>query len=139
MFKPKLLSILFLIFLWAPAAHAARHALLIGNSEYASDDFDDLNQPGNDVKALARVLPDYGFRVYLHENLDYSGMLDAKSAFEDKLHPGDVALFYYAGHAIQVDNDNWLIPVRDDHVIEQQPNGRRKFIKERTLTAYNFT
>ncbi len=101
-----------------------RHALLIGNSLYQSE-FGNLRSPKNDVDALESVLRDYGFQVSAHHDLDNTQMGKAIGDFSRRLNAGDIALFYYAGHAFQDDKEyNWLVPVRTPINFAQQLNSR---------------
>ncbi len=102
---------------WASAAHAAapvaepRHALIIGNSNYAVGP---LVNPANDAQAVAQVLQKAGFAVDLKLNAGQKQMLDAVTAFGDKLKAGGAGLFYFAGHGVQIKGRNFLLPVGAD-------------------------
>jgi len=85
-----------------------RAALVIGNSNYASGI---LRNPINDARAMAKVLGDLSFDVTLRENLDQKQMKREIQSFGEKLQEGGVGLFYYAGHGVQVNGRNYLIPV----------------------------
>jgi uncharacterized caspase-like protein len=52
-----------------------------------------------------------GFDVIAGNNLDYNGMKDAIRSFGRKLDRADLALFFYAGHGLQVAGDNYLVPI----------------------------
>ncbi|MEO1492610.1 MAG: caspase family protein [Pseudomonadota bacterium] len=91
------------------AAATKRVALVIGNAEYAQ--VGSLDNPAKDARAMGAVLRDVGFDVVQGIDLDRSGMQDALKVFSEKLNSAEVALFYYAGHGIQVDGENYLIPV----------------------------
>ncbi len=83
-------------------------ALVIGNSAYASGP---LRNPTNDARAMAQTLRELGFEVLAHEDLGYQAMRRAILDFGNRLPQSGVALFYYAGHGIQVNAKNYLIPV----------------------------
>lgn len=85
-----------------------RTALVIGNGAYASSL---LKNPVNDAQAVARALQELSFDVTLKENLDQKGMKKEIQAFGEKLQKGGVGLFYFAGHGVQVNGRNYLIPV----------------------------
>ena len=85
-----------------------RTALVIGNSTYASGI---LRNPINDARSMAKVLGDLSFDVTLRENLDQKQMKREIQSFGEKLQEGGVGLFYYAGHGVQVNGRNYLIPV----------------------------
>jgi formylglycine-generating enzyme required for sulfatase activity len=92
----------------APGQPEKRTALVIGNAAYESGA---LRNPVNDARAMARALTDLSFEVTLKENLDQKQMKREIQAFGEKLQKGGVGLFYYAGHGIQVNGRNFLLPV----------------------------
>ncbi|KIC17855.1 caspase family protein [Leisingera sp. ANG-DT] len=108
---------LVLIALWLLAAGTAnakanpekRVALIIGNSDYAA--VPKLRNPGRDAADLASALRRIGFDVSEFENLDYRGMRLALRDFSATAEQADVVLVYYAGHGIEIENTNFLIPV----------------------------
>jgi hypothetical protein len=83
-------------------------ALVIGNSAYAVGP---LRNPVNDARAMARSLRELGFDVLAHQDLGGKAMRRAILDFGSRLPQSGVALFYYAGHGIQVNGKNYLIPV----------------------------
>jgi uncharacterized caspase-like protein len=85
-----------------------RLALVIGNIAYESST---LKNPVNDASDLAAILKDLGFTVILKKNADLRTMEEALEEFGNRLKRGGVGLFFYAGHAVQVQNDNYLIPL----------------------------
>ena len=95
------------------AVHAAtpprKLALLIGNGRYAA--VPALHNPENDVRLVAQSLRDIGFITTEGTNLSRAAMLSQVREFSSAIRPGDVAIFYYAGHAVQADGTNFLIPV----------------------------
>lgn len=84
-----------------------RVALIIGNSTYREGP---LKNPVNDARAMAPILRQQGFKVILKENATKSQMEEAIANFGDELSQDTVALFYYAGHGIQLDGRNYLVP-----------------------------
>ncbi len=86
-----------------------RVALVIGNGAYA--DFDALPNPPNDARGVAKALEAAGFRVTLRVDANRADMLAAIEAFGRDLSGSDVGLFYFAGHAAQVDWRNFVVPV----------------------------
>jgi TonB family protein len=108
-----------LILISAPAAAQDRQfvhdnaserkvALVIGNGAYDSSP---LKNPVNDATDIAGALRSFGFDVIFRENLDQIGMKRAIREFGTKIRGGGVALFYYAGHGVQVKGTNYLVPV----------------------------
>jgi uncharacterized caspase-like protein len=67
--------------------------------------------PVNDATDFTNVLRKLGFEVIEGLNLDKRGMDEKIAEFARKLDNAGVGLFFYAGHAVQVDGDNWLIPI----------------------------
>jgi hypothetical protein len=85
-----------------------RVALVIGNSAYRDAP---LMNPVNDARDIAQALTRLGFEVIHREDLSQSEMKRAIRAFGEKIRGSDVSLFYYAGHGIQVNGENYLVPV----------------------------
>jgi len=83
-------------------------ALLIGNDAYPNAP---LRNAVNDAKTMAAALKSLDYAVDTALNTDLRTMREAVDRFIGKLAAGDVALFFYAGHGIQVDGDNYLVPV----------------------------
>jgi uncharacterized caspase-like protein len=97
---------------WAQgAAQERRTALVIGNSAYQKSP---LVNPVNDAQAMAATLGSLGFTVTKIENASKGQMANAIRQFGDTIKLGGVGLFYFAGHGVQVNGENFLIPVDDD-------------------------
>ncbi len=94
-------------------SHAAfaegRQALLIGNADYAS--LPALDNPAQDAALLAATLERLDFTVHIAQDADYDGMRAAIDVFRREAAGAEVALVYYAGHGVQVDGINYLLPV----------------------------
>ncbi len=86
-----------------------RLALVIGNSNYQHGGA--LKNPVNDANLMAKTLLKLGFEVEKITNADLEQMQNAAVKFTDKISDYSVALFYYAGHGVQVNGVNYLIPV----------------------------
>ena len=99
------------LFLLGVSAQEKRAALVIGNGAYTN--VPRLNNPVNDVKDVVAALKVLGFEVIEGEDLDLAGMEESLQAFKKILEGKDVALFYYSGHGVQVQGENFLIPVRE--------------------------
>jgi uncharacterized caspase-like protein len=91
-----------------PANAEQRVALVIGNSAYPTAR---LRNPVNDARAMAAKLKALGFDVMLRTDSNLREMTRSFSQFGQKLVPGSVGLFYYAGHGMQVRGKNFLIPI----------------------------
>jgi len=89
-----------------------RYALLIGNGNY--EEQGGLQNPINDVRDMAKALQDLGFHVVKKENAKQREMEDAIQSMGEYLKKGgegSMGLFYFAGHGVQSDNQNYLIPI----------------------------
>jgi len=87
-----------------------RLALIIGNSNYNTAG-QKLKNPVNDASLIASTLQELGFEVIINKDANKKNMENAIKEFSRKLPNYNVALFYYAGHGVQVDGNNYLIPV----------------------------
>ncbi len=85
-----------------------RVALVLGNSKY--ENTANLANPKNDADAIGTTLERLGFAVVKGLDLTKVGMELAIRKFVRQLQGADVALFFYAGHAMQVGAKNYLIP-----------------------------
>jgi Caspase domain/Bacterial Ig domain len=93
-----------------------RLALIFGNSDYG--DTRSLKNPANDANLMEATLKDLGFDIIKRINATKSDMNKAIQEFSVKLPDYNVALFYYAGHGVQVDGTNYLVPV--DAVLKEK-------------------
>ena len=88
---------------------AKRVALVIGNSAYAK--IQSLNNPVNDAVDMSAALKRLGFTVLTKTDADRRTMRTVIDDFNKAIQGADVALFYYSGHGVQLDNENYLVPV----------------------------
>ena len=86
-------------------------ALVIGNATYESSTIGSLNNPVRDAEAVAEGLRDAGFEVTVKKDLQKSAFLESLSAFREASRRAEVAAFYYAGHGMEQEDVNYLIPV----------------------------
>ena len=100
-------------------AHSAsaenRLALVIGQSAYRS--VPALPNPANDARAVTQLLTDSGFEVSTAADLSQSQMREKVSEFAGKVAAkgaDTVALVFYAGHGLQIDGENFLVPIDID-------------------------
>jgi uncharacterized caspase-like protein len=97
-----------------------RIALVIGNGAYKDSP---LKNPVNDARAVAAKLKALGFEVILKENLIQKQIGATLREFRSRLAPGSEALFFYAGHGLQVNGVNYLPAVDADISAEEDvPN-----------------
>ncbi len=85
-----------------------RIALVIGNENYQVGK---LDTPLNDATDMANALKELGFEVILLKDSSKRQMDDALDQFFTRINQGYVGLFYYAGHGMEVEGENYLIPV----------------------------
>jgi uncharacterized caspase-like protein len=100
------------LFSASPATAEKRVALVIGNSAYKN--VTPLDNPSKDATLMADTLSAVGFTLVggtAQLDLDREAMADAVQRFGRELDGADVALFYYAGHGVQVAGQNYLVPV----------------------------
>jgi len=101
-------------------ANIERHALVIGNSDYADAA---LLNPANDATDMAAQLSSMGYKVFRggpQLNLDRKGIVASVRAFADQLPNEAHALFYYAGHGMATERNNYLIPVNHNLEFNEQ-------------------
>jgi hypothetical protein len=111
-----------------PAAAETRLALIIGNSEYTQ--LPRLRTPVNDIRLIAEALRDVGFEVIERAEADKVAMEDAIGEFGVRLERAGedaVGLFYFAGHGVQVDGINYMMPLGTG--IPREPEVERKAVK----------
>ena len=97
------------------ASAESRLALVIGQSAYRS--VPALPNPANDARAVTQMLTDSGFEVSTAADLSQGQMREAVSDFAGKVAAkgaDTVALVFYAGHGLQIDGENFLVPVDID-------------------------
>jgi len=86
-----------------------RIALVIGNANYQRGK---LKNSLNDANDMAAALTDLGFEVILRKDSSKQEMDEALDQFSNRINQGYVALFYYAGHGMQVEEgENYLMPL----------------------------
>ena len=90
------------------AEEGKRFALVIGNDAYMMRP---LKNAVNDARAVDKALQAVGFKTVLVEDASKAKMEEEISSLMDRLGPNDTVLFYFSGHAVQIDEENVLIPV----------------------------
>jgi len=94
------------------AAAQQRIALVIGNSDYKL--ISSLPNPKNDAELMSKTLKEVGFEVVTAIDVDRRGMSRAVKKFGKKLRLAGkdaVGLFFYAGHGVQAEGANFLVPI----------------------------
>lgn len=105
----------FWIFLLACSANALaerRVALVIGNDGYET--IPPLYKAAQDARSMGSVLEQAGFEVTSLEDATYRQMAKAIDAFSRDLAPDDKAVFFFAGHGVQLKSGNYILPVDVD-------------------------
>ena len=102
-----LLAVLLVLAAAVPAM-AKNVALVIGNQAYSPGA---LKSPVADAWLVERALRDAGFATILRENASQAEMLAAETEFVNRLQPADTALVFFAGYAVAVNDENYLLGV----------------------------
>ena len=131
------LAALLLVFVgWAAvagdAAAAGRVALVVGNGEY--EHASRLDNPVNDAGAMRDALTRLGFDVVFRRDADEDAMGDALDEFERRSAGADVALVFYAGHGLEMNGVNYLVPV-DARLASAAAVNRETILLDDVLTA----
>jgi hypothetical protein len=109
MAKLTALIITLAMLLGSSAAEAARRvALVIGNGAYSETTV--LPNPPNDARAIGAAMERMGFEVHLAIDQTQAQMLAAVDAYAKALEGAEAALLFYAGHGVQIDGRNFLLP-----------------------------
>lgn len=112
----KISLVVLFLFTFSLAAYAdtPRFALVVGNAAYG--DNLTLKNPVNDAQDVADSLKALGWQVDVATDVDRRGFLKAVGSFQQKLsdNPGAQALFFYAGHGLQLEGQNYLVPVKSE-------------------------
>ncbi len=104
----------------AEMSHAKRVALVIGNAQY--EHVSNIPNSANDANDIAAALERIGFEVTARNDLDYREMRLTLRDFSEEMADAEMAMVYFAGHGIEIDNTNYLIPtnaeLRSDKDVE---------------------
>ena len=113
----------------ATARAEKRVALLIGNNAYQN--VPRLQTAANDARAVGSALRGLGFSVIIAENQSRRAMSEALLAFDKAIEPGDIALFFFAGHGFEIRGQNYLLPTDIPEVRE----GQEELIRDSAFPA----
>lgn len=86
-----------------------RIALVIGNATYTNGGV--LDNPEADADLVSAKLSELGFQVTVDKNLGQGGMRDLIGGFMSRVQDGDMVVIYYAGHGIEMDGRDYMLPV----------------------------
>ena len=113
-----LLYFILFISVFSYSQEEKRLALVIGNSEYINGP---LKNPVNDAKLIAKALDSLGFEVLEYYNLTTQRQLKkAILEFGAKRDSANVGFVYYAGHGVQVNNENYLLPTQEEYTSQTE-------------------
>jgi hypothetical protein len=117
----------------------SRIALVFGNSDY-SGLTNPLKNPVNDARDIGEKLQANGWRVVSAENANRRDMSRRLSEFRDllKANPGSSALFFYAGHGVQIEGKNYLLPIGE---VFETPDDIKEsaFLVDRVVDVFSET
>ena len=99
-------------------ATSKRLALVIGNDAYKNVDV--LKNARNDARLMAATLKKAGFDVTQVVNMGRDGMWSSIDTFKGRINKGDEVVFYYAGHGVQINSNQLLLPVDISTVNDSQ-------------------
>lgn len=91
------------------ATPAPRVAMVVGNGQYQHAQ--PLTNPPNDAREVARRLEQLGWQVSTAIDLPRVGLENSIASFEKQVEGADQAIFFYAGHSMQVNGENFIVPV----------------------------
>ena len=112
-----------------------RVALIIGNSEYLNIDPTLHDQPINDAQAINSRLKELGFSTTIETNAEESTLREKLDAFYDAAANADLVFFYFAGHGLQYNGANYLLPTD----IEIHPTIPKRYDEDLTKHAFLIT
>jgi uncharacterized caspase-like protein len=100
-----------------------RRALVIGNDNYKY--VEKLQNAKEDAKAMSNALKQVGFDVTEKFDLGQKETIASIREFQERINPGDEILFFFAGHGVEIDGKNYLVPT--DNL------GEGKYVKEDSI------
>jgi uncharacterized caspase-like protein len=103
------------------AGDSKRLALVLGNSAY--ENVATLVNPANDAADIAQKLKSLDFEVMMATDVGHAKMVSMLQAFKERLTREHVALFFFAGHGVTVNNESFLIPVDSPAQIDLDEKG----------------
>ncbi len=126
----RLVLLFFGLLMASPTLADNRYALIIGNGNY--EIAGTLPNALNDAKLLENTLNALGFEVKLVLDADEEAMGEALDALERHVKSSDVVALYYAGHGLQKDGENYLVPIdaklRSNSAIERETLRLQSFL-----------
>jgi hypothetical protein len=112
-----------------PAAAQKRVALVVGNDGYQN--IPPLQKAINDARTVGEALKSIGFTVTVAENLTRRAMSERLIAFDRSVGPGDIAVFFFAGHGFEIKGENYLLPTDVPGATE----GQEELVRDASFAA----
>ena len=106
---------------------AKRIALVVGNDSY--EHVQPLQNARNDALSVSKKLESLGFETLVAIDADRRDLNARIREFEARIEAGDVALFFFAGHGVEIDGENFLLPVD----IPSPPSGGEGLVRDEAL------
>ncbi len=122
-------TLLFVQFFTVSQAQAGKFALVVGNDSY--DNVADLQKAVNDSQVIGETLESQGFTVIRGTNLTRRNMNQTIARFTGQLQQGDEAVFFYAGHGVEIAGQNFLLPTD----IPAAGAGSEDFVKSESVAV----
>lgn len=116
-----------LLFVLVPAQAEKRLALVIGNDNY--ENVTKLRKAANDATGIGKTLSALGFTVTTATNVPRREMNKTLQKFQNSIEEGDVVLFFFAGHGVEIDGENYLLPID----VPDATSDQLEFIKSETI------
>ena len=124
----RLVAVLISVMLSVPALAEQRVALVIGNDSYSNVPV--LQKAAADASTMAASLSKLGFDVATGVNVSRTETNRKLQDFLNHIEPGDVALFYFAGHGVEIAGSNYLLPID----IPEATPGNEEFLKSEAIS-----
>ena len=119
------------VFLLPAVAFAERVALVVGVARY--EHIEPLDNTVNDARLIAQTLEDIGFTVTLVTDPGYADLAREMESFAFQAETAELALIYFAGHGIEVQGENFLVPadadVRSNRDVQRQSVSLNDFLE----------
>ena len=122
-----LVAMLALLMSYAPTLAQKRLALVVGNDNY--ENVTKLRKAANDARGIGETLSNLGFEVTTVTNSTRREMNRTLQTFKNSIGEGDIALFFFAGHGVEIEGENYLLPID----VPDAKSDQLEFIKSETI------
>ncbi len=116
-----------LMLMAVPAFAAKRIAFVVGNDDY--ENVTKLQKAVNDARGISDTLNGLGFDVTTIIDAPRREMNRSLQTFINSIEEGDIVLFFYAGHGVEIEGENYLLPVD----VPDAKSDQLEFIKSETI------